>query len=122
MIFFVPYYVQPMWQCEMVVPSDDGESISFAIVKDLLGKKRYRVHATVFVLAAGAVLTPQILYNSEIQPEALGHYLCEQPMAFCQIVLKQEIVDNIEQRPEWEDDIQQHKVKKPRGSHPYSSR
>lgn len=44
---------------------------------------------------AGAVLTPQILFNSEIQPEALGHYLCIQPKAFCQIVLKQSLIDSI---------------------------
>ena len=74
-----------------MVPTDDGESIWFAILKDLLEKKRYRVHVKVFVPAGGAILTPQILFNSEIEPEALGHYLCEQPIAFCQIVLKQEI-------------------------------
>ena len=84
-----------------MVPTDDGESICFAIVKDLLEKKRYLVYAKVFVLAGGAILTPQILFNSEIKPEALGHYLCEQPIAFCQIALKQEIVDSIERRPEW---------------------
>ena len=80
---FVPYYLQPVWQCERAESSDDGLGISFAVAKDLLEKKRYRVYAKVFVLAAGAVLTPQILFNSGIRPEALGHYLCEQPMAFC---------------------------------------
>ena len=83
-------------------------------MKDLLQKKRYRVHAEVFVLAGGAILTPQILFNSEIEPEALGHYLCEQPIAFCQIVLKQEIVDSIESRPEWKEKVHQHKSKNPR--------
>ena len=96
-----------------MVPTDDGESIWFAIVKDLLEKKRYRVYAKVFVLAGGAILTPQILFNSEIEPEALGHYLCEQPMAFCQIVLKQEIVDSIKSHPEWKEKVDQHKAKNP---------
>ena len=105
--------MQSEWQCERVVPTDDGKSICFAIVKDLLEKKRYRVHAEVFVLAGGAILTPQILFNSEIEPKALGHYLCEQPIAFCQIVLKQEIVDSIESRPEWKEKVHQHKAKNP---------
>lgn len=112
--FCVPYYMQPMWQSEKVVPSDDGKSIHYAVVKDLLEKERYHIHAEVFVLAAGAVLTPQILYNSEIKSEALGHYFCEQPMAFCQIVLKQEIVDDIARHEEWKEKIQRHKDKNPK--------
>ena len=96
-----------------MVPTDDGESIWFAILKDLLEKKRYRVHVKVFVPAGGAILTPQILFNSEIEPEALGHYLCEQPIAFCQIVLKQEILDSIERRPEWKRKVDQHNAKNP---------
>lgn len=95
-----------MWQCRKIVRNDDdGGNISYAVVQDLLNNKSYHIHAKVFILAAGAVLTPQILYNSEIQPEALGHYLCEQPMAFCQIVLKQEIIDEIRNNPLWKDAI-----------------
>ena len=95
-----------MWQCQKVALSEDGKSIQYAFVKDLLEKQTYFIYAKVFVLAAGAVLTPQILYNSDIQPEALGHYLCEQPMAFCQIVLKQELVDRIPRDEEWKRQIQ----------------
>lgn len=58
-------------------------------------------------MVAGAVLTPQILFNSDIQPPALGHYLCEQPIAFCQIVLKQDIVDSVEKR--WPDIVKKHR-------------
>ena len=95
-----------MWQCQKIVRSDCGKSISYAVVKDLLNKEYYHVHAKVFVLAAGAILTPQILFNSEIQPKALGHYLCEQPMAFCQIALKQKIIDDICKKKVWETKIQ----------------
>ena len=70
-------------------------------------KEEIPVHAKVFVLAGGTIL------NSEIEPEALGHYLCEQPIAFCQIILKQEIVDSIERRPEWKRKVDQHKAKNP---------
>ena len=104
-----------MWQCEKIVRRSDGNRtcIEYAVVKDLMEKKWYHIHAKVFILAAGAVLTPQILFNSEIQPAALGHYLCEQPMAFCQIVLKQEIVDQIEKDPRWKKQVEEHKRKNP---------
>ena len=102
-----------MWQCQKIVRSDDGNSISYAIVKDLLNDEYYHVHAKVFVLAAGAILTPQILFNSEIQPKALGHYLCEQPMAFCQIVFKQEIIDNIRKNPKWKEKVQTYEEENP---------
>ena len=89
----------------------DSENIDYAEVKDLVEKKRYHIHAKVFVLAAGAILTPQILNNSEISSPAIGHYLCEQPMAFCQIVLNQKLVDSIKDRPEWEEKVTEHKKK-----------
>lgn len=52
-----------------------------------------------YVLACGAICTPQILYNSmmpsspnlpiwpEICPPSVGRYLSEQSMAFCQVCL-----------------------------------
>lgn len=107
--------MQSEWLCEYLHRShDDREnigSIDYAEVKDLIEKKRYHIHAKVFVLAAGAILTPQILNNSEISSRAIGHYLCEQPMAFCQIVLNQKLVDSIERRREWKEKVTQHKVK-----------
>lgn len=65
----------------------------------------------VFVFAAGAVLTPQILFNSEIQPRALGRYLCEQPLCFCQIVLKQNIVDSVVTG--WPKQVKEHQEQNP---------
>ena len=93
-----------MWQCKRLIYSgtDDGnQEIQHAVVRDLLNKKYYHIKANIYVIAAGAVLTPQILFNSNIRPTALGHYLCEQPLAFCQIVLLQSIVDSIHDNPDW---------------------
>ncbi|KAF8608603.1 pyranose 2-oxidase [Ceratobasidium sp. AG-I] len=66
-----------------------------ALCRDLKSKKDFLVQADKYVIACGAVCTPQILHNSGIRPEALGKNLCEQSIAFCQIVLKRELVQNI---------------------------
>ncbi|KAG9097441.1 hypothetical protein FRC07_010789, partial [Ceratobasidium sp. 392] len=80
----------------------------------------YYIKAKCFVTAAAAVATPQILYNSGLNsfavkdPEApqpkpqykkeplvpvLGEYITEQPMAFCQVVLKKSLVDMVPNNP-----------------------
>ena len=76
--------------------SEEENSISYAKVKNVMENEIVNIHAKTFVLAAGAVLTPQILFNSGIRPKALGRYLCEQPMVFCQIVFLQSILDRID--------------------------
>lgn len=93
------FQLKEMWQCEKLVYEETR--VQLAVVRDLLNKTCYHISADTFVIAAGSVLTPQILFNSEIRPPALGHYLCEQPMAFCQVVLLQAIVDSIMENPEW---------------------
>ena len=93
--------------------TDDRKNIKYAKVKDLFKDEIVYIHASVFIVAAGAILTPQILYKSEIQPKALGHYLCEQPMAFCQIVLLQSIVDQIPKDDRWKAVIEKYQQKHP---------
>ena len=93
-----------MWQCRKLNYIGTGkgtQEVEYAVVRDLLEKKNYRIKAKTFVIAAGAVLTPQILYNSDIRLPALGRYLCEQPLAFCQVVLLQNLVDSIDKNPLW---------------------
>ena len=69
--------------------------VESALVKNLQTGEEILFKAKVFVVAAGAILTPQLLYASNIRPHALGKYLCEQPMTFCQIVLSTNIIDGI---------------------------
>lgn len=74
----------------------------------------FYIRAKTYVVAAGAVATPQILANSgfggtrdyakHIIPN-LGTHIVEQPMTFCQVVLKKNLVNdigkNLDQKPEW---------------------
>jgi pyranose oxidase len=72
----------------------EGDRIVYAEIDNLKEWKTLRVEAEVFILACG-FLTPQVLWNSNIRPQALGRYITEHPLAFAQIVLREEIVNKI---------------------------
>ncbi|KLO05207.1 pyranose 2-oxidase [Schizopora paradoxa] len=78
------------------------------------------VEAQYFVIASGAVATPQILFNTDVKCTKkssplfpnLGKYITEQPMAFCQIILKKELIDSIQKNPYnlpwWKERVENH--------------
>ncbi|XP_029197623.2 pyranose 2-oxidase-like isoform X2 [Acropora millepora] len=110
------FELKEMWQCVKLIYSenDNGtQEVTHVLVRDLLAKKDYLIRANTVVLAAGAVLTPQILFNSQIRPAALGHYLCFQPKAFCQVMLLQSVVDSIMDRPEWKQMVEKYRLTHP---------
>lgn len=72
-----------------------GDKIEYAIVDDLQNGNAMRVFADTFIVAAGSIMTPQLLWNSKIRPPALGRYLTEHTFTFTQVVLKQEIVESM---------------------------
>jgi pyranose oxidase len=106
------FTLKPQWRCKRLIPASDRKSIDYAEVEDLIHWKTYHIHASTFVLAAGAILTPQVLFNSGFSEDlpALGKYLSEQPLAFCQIVLSQDIVDRIERDPRFATRVEAHKA------------
>ncbi len=103
------FYLLPQHRCNRVVLNRDKTSIAYAEIRDLMRKETKRITAGRYIVAAGAVLTPQILFNSGIRPDdeggetqfylpALGRNLAEQPMAFCQIVLSQDNLGRFRRR------------------------
>jgi pyranose oxidase len=110
------FTLKHQWRCKRLIRKPDGKSIECAEVEDLIHWKTYHIHAKTFVLAVGAILTPQVLFNSGFTCEdlpALGKYLSEQPLAFCQIVLNQYIVDQIERDPRFRTQVQAHQKQNP---------
>lgn len=75
--------------------NDDGK-ISYAEIQCFAPWEKIRIEAEIFIVAASAIKTPQLLWNSEIYLPALGRYLTEHVMAFTQVVLSKEIVENLQ--------------------------
>ncbi|UIJ93529.1 GMC family oxidoreductase N-terminal domain-containing protein (plasmid) [Sinorhizobium meliloti] len=82
------------------VLSPDDKDIVNTSIRNLKTGEVYAVIAKVVIVAANAFNTPQLLWKSGICPTSLGHYLNDQPMAFCQIVLSKELQAEIGTR--WE--------------------
>ncbi|GIE85812.1 pyranose oxidase [Actinoplanes regularis] len=101
--------LRPEHLCKRLVPTADGSRIAYAEVLDLRQSRTLRIEAEHFVVAANAYLTPQLLYASGIRPPALGRYMTEQPIAFCQIVLRQELVDGIVDDPRFAERVRTHR-------------
>ncbi|ONI90721.1 pyranose oxidase [Saccharothrix sp. ALI-22-I] len=89
----------PEHQCTELVMNADRTEVQYARVWDLNDwNKEYRVVAQHYIVACNAVLTPQLLHASGFDEDrlpALGRYVTEQPMSFCQVVLHQRLVDDI---------------------------
>jgi len=97
---FETFRILEQHRCNYLLKNNSSTSIEGVVVDDLVHWKSRLIQAKkAYVICAGAVLTPQILFNSEITPEPLGCYLSEQPMAFCQVVLKQNLLDKLDTSP-----------------------
>lgn len=100
--------------CRRLVRSADGGRVEYAEIEDHANWRTIHVEANTFVVACGAVLTPQLLYASDIRSYALGRYLTEQPVAFCQIVLRNDLVNGITSDSRFTGRVKDHQARNPR--------
>ena len=70
----------------------DGDRVSGAVIEHLPSGRREQVSASVVVIAADALRTPQLLWASSIRPSALGHYLNDHTQIMANVELSEEIV------------------------------
>jgi pyranose oxidase len=108
-----PFILKEQHRCTRLVQSRDGSRIEYAEIEDLEQWQTINVKANTYIVCCNAYLTPQVLYNSGIRPAPLGRFLTEQPMAFCQIVLNQDIVDRILKNPRFADRVKAHLEQNP---------
>jgi pyranose oxidase len=108
-----PFVLKPEHLCTRLVQSRDGSRIEYAEIQNLSEWQTLRVKAGTYIVCCNAYLTPQVLYNSGIRPDPLGRYLTEQPMGFCQIVLRQDIVDGLPDNPEFAERVRAYREQNP---------
>lgn len=70
----------------------DGDRVSGAVIEHLPSGRRELVSASVVVVAADALRTPQLLWASGIRPSALGHYLNDHTQVRASVELSEEIL------------------------------
>jgi pyranose oxidase len=99
--------------CRRLALSDDGTRVEYAEVENLSRSRRLRVEAETFVVACNAIGTPQLLYSSGIRPPALGRYLNEQPVAFCQVVLTDFRLRRMEEDERFAERVRRHRDRDP---------
>ena len=78
-----------------------GDEVDHAEAEDLMEGEAYTIQARVYVVASGAVMSAYILWNSGIAHHVVGKYIIEHPIAFTQIVLRQQIIDKIKNNPDF---------------------
>ncbi|KAF4468832.1 Pyranose 2-oxidase [Fusarium albosuccineum] len=105
--------------CKKLVFAEDKDeqgnmipTIRHAVLEALAepgGQDARIITAKYFIVCGGPILTPQLLYRSGFRPKEkcdgiprhlqlpkLGHNLTEQPMCFCQVVLKDELIGELQ--------------------------
>jgi pyranose oxidase len=81
----------------------NGSRVVEVIVNDLQANETISFRPNIVIVTCGTVMSAQLLWASEIRPSALGRYIIEHPIAFCQVVLSREIVKKMETDPRFEE-------------------
>ncbi|GMH41752.1 hypothetical protein BSKO_09662 [Bryopsis sp. KO-2023] len=116
-----PFRILEQHLCRKLVmkdEDDDKKSVEYAVIHNMLRNERIRVKAKHYIVCCGTVLSAQLLHASGLGNgedddflPALGRYLTEQPLAFCQVVMKRSIVEGI--REDYPDEVAQHNDEHP---------
>ncbi|KAI0895300.1 hypothetical protein F4806DRAFT_503238 [Annulohypoxylon nitens] len=94
--------MKPQWKCDtlhITAPGGKGK-VDGAIVVDLVKNEEWLVTAKKYVICAGAVLTAGIMAKSLLESDMpMENSYPALTMTFCQVVLKQQLVDDVGENP-----------------------
>lgn len=82
-------------RAEKLVLNRNKGNVEYTLVQDLKTLQTVQIHADVVFVCGGSFLTPQLLWNSNIRPDALGRYLTDNPVATCNILLSHAVIDEL---------------------------
>jgi pyranose oxidase len=77
----------------------DGTRVSGVLARDLSSDTCSEHRADVYIVAGGSFCTPRLLWQSDIRPRALGHYLFDHTQAGCRVVLKKSVLQALRNDP-----------------------
>lgn len=76
-----------------------GSKIDNVVVRDLTNFTTKTLSADTIIVAGGPFLTPRLLWQSGIRPEALGRFLNENPIVSCRVMINNDIVAALREIP-----------------------
>jgi len=79
--------------CRRLMCDPARQRISGAQVDHLPTGRRETIQASVVIVAADTLRTPQLLWASGIRPRALGHYLNDQPQQIAGVMLSDDLLE-----------------------------
>ena len=84
------FELRPETLCREIINSEG--KVTGAVIEHLPSGRTEKINSKITIVAADAIRTPQLLWASGIRPDALGHYLNDQPQLMCAVTLDDDLV------------------------------
>ncbi|KAM0755859.1 FAD/NAD(P)-binding domain-containing protein [Meredithblackwellia eburnea MCA 4105] len=102
--------------CSKLIHSNG--TVTQAVCTNQVTGEEFLVEAKTFVIGAGAILSPQLLFSSGLGNDNVGRYLSDHPTAFCQVILHDKHLDWARKNPDFNEALAKHRQENPQDKVP----